>query len=75
MKLKIRKQIVDVNSSKCKKYKCLRIGYYTHHNAAGNSGISARTDDELSCITRDNFGCPDIEDRRRCDNGKSDIKR
>ncbi len=63
--MKIRKkhdgkmQDVKVAEEACKTKPCLRIGYYTHYTACGSSGCSYRTDDRLSCLTRDNHGCPE----------------
>ncbi len=49
---------VDVNHKDCPKRTCFYYGHYTHHNAAGSSGVSSRTADEMSCLRRDNHGCP-----------------
>jgi len=53
---------VEVSDEKCRKRKCLRVGHYTHYSAAGMSGCSSWTDENYSCLTRDNFGCPDDKD-------------
>jgi len=62
MKIKIaeggKKIIVDVNKRKCIKLPCFKYGHYTHYSSVGSSGITSRTDDDLSCLTRDRFGCP-----------------
>ena len=62
MKIKIaeggKKIIVDVNKRECLKLPCFKYGHYTHHSSVGSSGTSSRTDDGLSCLTRDRFGCP-----------------
>lgn len=54
---------VNVNSLECKHYKCFVPGRYTHHTACGASGCSSRTADRLSCLTRDNRGCPEIKEK------------
>ncbi len=63
MKVKIKNGekfvMVKVLDRDCPKRTCFRYGYYTHHNAAGYSGCFSRTDNSLSCLYRDNFGCPD----------------
>ena len=66
MKIKIKvdnkfKQ-VEVLDKQCRKRKCLIIGRYTHHSACGLSGCSSWSDDNYSCLTRDNRGCPDIKE-------------
>lgn len=62
-KLKIGGKEVSVNYEACEFLECLRIGTYTHRTSCGASGCSARTADGLSCLTRDNHGCP--TNRRR----------
>jgi hypothetical protein len=63
MKVKIRQGkkfvIVDVNYRDCPKLSCFYYGHYTHHTSCGMSGCSSRTDEELSCLRRDNHGCPE----------------
>jgi len=49
---------VDVNHKDCPKRDCFYYGHYTHHSSAGMSGVSSRTADTLSCLRRDNHGCP-----------------
>jgi len=57
---------VDVLERACRWRTCLRVGRYTHRTAAGASGCSARTDENLSCLTRDERGCPqDFFSRRK----------
>jgi hypothetical protein len=50
--------MVDVNYRDCPKRVCFRCGLYTHHNSVGYSGCSSSTATELSCLRRDNHGCP-----------------
>jgi len=52
---------VEVLESECRKRRCLVIGRYTHHSAAGASGCSSWTNKKYSCLTRDNHGCPEIK--------------
>ena len=62
MKVKIRQGkkfvMVEVNYCDCPKRSCFYYGYYTHHSAAGKSGCSSWSAKELSCLHRDNHGCP-----------------
>lgn len=53
---------VKVLDYKCKMRKCFIIGKYTHHSSTGFSGCSFWTDNNYSCLTRDNHGCPDNKD-------------
>ncbi|MFH0806010.1 MAG: hypothetical protein V1901_03995 [Patescibacteria group bacterium] len=55
-------KLVNVNNRECRKLKCFVPGRYTHHTACGMSGCSSRTDENYSCLTRDNRGCPDIKE-------------
>jgi len=50
---------VEVRDRDCKKRSCLVIGHYTHRSITGASGCSNWTDANLSCLTRDNHGCPE----------------
>ena len=52
---------VDVNNKWCRHKECFVPGFFTHHTAAGMSGISAWSDSQMSCIQRDNHGCPKKE--------------
>jgi hypothetical protein len=63
MKVKIKEKgqksvLVDVNHRDCPKRPCFYYGHYTHYSAAGASGCSHWTDKDLSCLQRDNHGCP-----------------
>ena len=64
MKIKIDGQDVRVLRADCRDNSCLVVGRYVHHSSAGASGHSSWSDKELSCITRDNHGCPP-EDKQR----------
>ena len=59
MKLKIKGQFVEVRDERCRKRPCLQVGHYTHHQSVGASGCSSHTDEALSCLRRDRFGCPE----------------
>lgn len=50
--------MVEVKDKDCPKRACFYYGHYTHHTACGSSGCSSRTADDLSCLRRDNHGCP-----------------
>jgi hypothetical protein len=50
---------VEVREKSCRNKKCFIAGKYTHYSACGLSGCSHWTDENYSCLTRDNKGCPD----------------
>lgn len=52
-------KMVRVLEKECRHKKCFVVGRYTHHSPAGLSGCSHWTDENYSCLTRDNKGCPD----------------
>lgn len=56
--IKIDGEAVEVRDRTCAYRACLWVGRYVHRSAAGASGCSARTASKLSCLTRDNHGCP-----------------
>lgn len=50
---------VEVRDAACPYLACLRVGFFTHHNAAGASGVGFETAKYRSCMTRDARGCPE----------------
>ncbi len=60
IRIKYGNKITDVfvREKQCRSKPCFRPGHYTHHTACGASGCSSRTDDNVSCLTRENHGCP-----------------
>jgi hypothetical protein len=62
MKVKIKEGkkyiLVDVNHKDCPRRKCFHYGHYTHTSPVGFNGTSSRTSDHISCLYRDNHGCP-----------------
>lgn len=59
MQMKIDGRTVDVRVRQCKDYACLIVGRYNHHSACGSSGCGSSYAGHLSCLTRDNRGCPE----------------